>query len=174
MDIFDVTNQKSCCKGGRKVCITSEWNLAVKDVEPRFQVYDADGNHIESETLKLNQPSEEKDVKKRPIVKNYFINFLTPEQNYETVRSIQDDKGLTIKLLLYRKSDGCESPKKFNFRYIQHIANCCDYCDKKVDSESSENLAQGQPRARSHRSPHSPPSSKRNRSSMDTKLGSPR
>jgi len=160
MDIFDVTNQKSCCKGGRKVNISSEWNLAVKDVEPRLQVYDADGNHIESETLKLNQPSDEKAVKAVPIVKNMFINFLSPKQDYEIVRSIQVDKGLTIKVLLYRKSDDCESPKKFNFRYIQHIAGECPYCDKMVDSDSPEDLAQGQPRAQPNRKKRINPTSK--------------
>ena len=151
MDIFDVTNQKSCCKGGRKITITSEWNLAVKDVEPRLQVYDADGNHIENETMNLNQPSDEKAVRKLPIVKNLFINFLSPEQDYEKVRSIQVDKGLTIKLLLYRKSDDSESPKKFNFHYTQHKPNCCLYCDYKVDSDSPEDLAEGQPRAQPNR-----------------------
>ena len=151
MDIFDVTNQKSCCKGGRKITITSEWNLAVKDVEPRLQVYDADGNHIESEKMNLNQPSDEKAVKKLPIVKNLFINFLSPEQDYEKVRSIQVEKGLTIKLLLYRKSDDSESPKKFNFHYTQHKANGCYYCDYKVDSDSPEDLAEGQPRAQPNR-----------------------
>ena len=160
MDIFDVTNQKSCCKGGRKITITSEWNLAVKDVEPRLQVYDAEGNHIEHETMNLNQPSDEKAVKKLPIVKNLFVNFLSPEQDYKKVRSIQFEKGLTIKLLLYRKSDESESPKKFNFHYIEHKPNGCVYCDYKVDSDSAEDLAEGQPRAQPNRSKRSLPGSR--------------
>ena len=142
MDIFDVTNQESCCKGGRKITITSEWNLAVKDVEPRFQVYDKFGNHVEEETMKLNQPSDEKAVKKPPIVKNMFINFLSPEQDYETVRSIQVEKGLIIKLLLHRRSDESESPTKFDFKYTQHKDNGCF-----TSLHSTEDLAKGQPRA---------------------------
>ena len=160
MDIFDVTNQKSCCKGGRKITITSEWNLAVQDVEPRLQVYDAEGNHVEHETMNLNQPSDEKAVRKLPIVKNLFINFLSPEQDYKKIRSIQSEKGLTIKLLLYRKSDESESPKKFNFHYTEHTPNGCFYCDYKVDSDSAEVLAEGQPRAQPNRSKRSLPGSR--------------
>ena len=160
MDIFDVGNQKSCCKGGRKIIITSEWTLAVKEVEPRLQVYDANDNHIKEETERLNQPTDEKAVKKLPVIRNMFINFLSPEQDYETVHSIQNEKGLTIKLLLYRKSDDSESPKKFNFTYIQHKSNSCFYCDYKVDSDAPENLAEGQPRAQPNRKKRELPGSR--------------
>ena len=131
MDIYDVINQKSCCMGGRKVCIVSEYSLAKEDVKPVLQIYDQDDNHV-PEMEYLITPIQDKDVK----VRNLTIHLLTPPQNYLNIHSLELD-GYVIKLLLKRDTDGYESPNKYKFQYIQH-QECpgmymCPFCDLKVD-----------------------------------------
>ena len=66
MDIFDVINQKSCCRGGRKVCIVSEYSLSKEDVRPVLQIYDQDDNQVPEMEYLIN-PIGKKDF----IVRNF-------------------------------------------------------------------------------------------------------
>ena len=134
LDILDVFNQKSCCSGGRKINVTSEWTLDVKEVLPKLQVYDEEGNHIEEESDMLIQPNE-------TFVRSLSVSFLSPSQKLNTIREIEE-RGHKMKLLLYRTTDGYESPKKICFQYIP-CHDQCDYCVKKVDGDSSGKLEKG-------------------------------
>jgi len=131
MDIFDVINQKSCCKGGRKVCIVSEYSLSKEDVRPVLQIYDQDDNPVPEMEYLIN-PIEKKDFK----VRNLTIHLLMPQQNFANINHLEME-GYVIKLLLKRDTDGYESPKKFKFQYIQHLEcngmHMCPFCDFKVD-----------------------------------------
>ena len=138
MDIFGVTNKKSCYSGGRKITITSWWDLDKESVKPRLQVYDANDKLIEDMTEELlNQPSE-------IVTTQRNIDFLSPSQNadkiekifYEMVGTEMRSTGNTIKLLLKRTgSDELESEKKVVFHYIP-CHNNCDYCVRDVDGEA--------------------------------------
>merc|ERR1711936_788986 len=56
---FTEINVKSCCGlGGRKVFMISQGLLA-QDVEPRFQLFDPEGNRLESMEHLLNQPARD-------------------------------------------------------------------------------------------------------------------
>ena len=135
LDIFGVTNKKSCYNGGRKITITSMWDLDKDSVRPRLQVYDEEGEHLYEMTEELlSQPSVRKED-----VQDRHIDFLSPSQTedkiekifFETIGREKRRTGNTIKLLL-KRSDGVESDKKIVFQYIPCNGNC-DYCHRKVD-----------------------------------------
>ena len=128
MDFYDATPHKSCVKGGRKIIMVSEYNLA-KDVSPVFQVYDEFDVHRPELDEFLVQPN-----KTEFNLKNQTIIFITPEQ--PRLLEIRNNmSNYNIKLLAKRKGDGYTSNKMFNFRYIEHEVNQCPFCDYKVDSD---------------------------------------
>ena len=137
LDISHAINLKSCCKGGRQVSIHSEYTLEKKDVKPVFGVFDPKDNGEDPtnyiENYKLNQPDERK-----MHIGNLGIVFRTPEQNIDVVSEILSS-GYQIKLLLHRKFDDYESPKKFVFTYINHESHKCIFCDLDVDGEDNNN-----------------------------------
>ena len=135
LDIFDVTNRKSCYNGGRKINITSVWDLDKESVTPRLQVYDGKGRYLHEMTEELlSQPSVRKED-----VEDRHIDFLSPSQTedkiekiyFETIGREKRRNRNTIKLLL-KRSDGVESDKKIVFQYIPCNGNC-DYCHRDVD-----------------------------------------
>jgi len=121
MDLYDVSVEKSCVRGGRKVFMESEYSLA-KDVRPIFQVHDQESFHCPADDHLINQP-EEKDIK----VRNYSIHFITPRQNEDVIKSLAD-QNKHIVLLLRRGSDKYESPNTFEFQYDIH-KNQCTFCE---------------------------------------------
>ena len=121
MDLHDVSAQKSCTKGGRKIFMESEYSLA-KDVRPVFQVYDEADNHWPEDDEKLNQPGG-KAVK----VRNNAIHIITPEQQESVIDQLALENK-TIFLLFKRDSDGYCSPRKFPFQYDPHHRTHCIFC----------------------------------------------
>ena len=121
MDLHDVSAQRSCCRGGRKIFMESEYSLA-KDVRPVFQVYDEAGNHWPEDDQKLNQPAG-KQVK----VRNNAIHIITPEQQESIINQLALDNK-HIELLFKRDSDGYCSPNKFWFQYDPHPRAHCLFC----------------------------------------------
>eukprot|EP00090_Calanus_glacialis_P045778 TRINITY_DN8715_c0_g1_i1.p1 TRINITY_DN8715_c0_g1~~TRINITY_DN8715_c0_g1_i1.p1 ORF type:complete len:716 (-),score=145.66 TRINITY_DN8715_c0_g1_i1:91-2238(-) len=136
MDFYDATPHKSCVKGGRKIIMVSEYNLA-KDVLPIFQVHDESGVHRCDLDKFINQPQPD-DYN----LKNQTIIFLTPAQPrlQELHKNLNN---FSIKLLAKRKGDGYTSNKMFNFRYIDHKSNSCLFCDFNVDSDEVVQIESG-------------------------------
>ena len=126
MDMYDAWPRKSCSQGGRKVMMISEYDLA-DDVEPIFEVYDAQGNHrveIEEQNL-IAQPKNSPTTK---TVKNSTIIFLTPAQpNLQVIQEIIGN--FTTKLVAKRMSDGLVSNRAFPFQYTK----CHSTCDHTID-----------------------------------------
>ena len=104
----------------------SEYDLA-DDVEPIFEVYDAQGNHrveIEEQNL-IAQPKNSPTTK---TVKNSTIIFLTPAQpNLQVIQEIIGN--FTTKLVAKRMSDGLVSNRAFPFQYTK----CHSTCDHTID-----------------------------------------
>ena len=126
---FTEINVKSCCGlGGRKIFMISQGLLA-QDVEPRFQLFEADGTRLESMEHLLNQPS--RDI---TILKEMIIFIAPPQENIELIFS----NNWEIKLLGVRLSDNMESSTKFSFQYFPHdFYDPCIFCAVKPDGESS-------------------------------------
>ena len=151
MDIHDVSVQKSCTAGGRKVFMVSEFGLA-DDVIPVFQVYDNDGRHCPEDDLRINQPDEWR-LKRR----KESIHFITPPQNNDVIYNFEI-LNKSLRLLFKRKSDNYESPTSFKFQYVHHpedisSGGICFICDLKVDTAGDDDvvtLAEGlqQPKPR--------------------------
>jgi len=136
MDLYDATPLKSCAKGGRKIIMVSEYNLA-KGVWPIFQVHDESGNHIPFLDKFLDQPATN-----QISLKNQTIIFLTPAQ--PKLQEIESHlKNFSIKLLAKREGDGYTSNKEFTFKYIDHKFNGCPYCDFKVDTDEFVQIETG-------------------------------
>ena len=138
LDIFSVTNKKSCYHGGRKITIISRWDLDKESVRPRLQVYNEKGEHLNHMTEELNQPSVIKEVEVR------HIDFLSPSQNedkiekilYEMVEKEMRRTGNTIKLLL-KRTDSVDSETKVVFQYIPCQENCI-YCNVDLDVDGED------------------------------------
>ena len=125
MDIHDISVQRSCTKGGRKVIIDSEYSLA-KDVRPIFQVHDEYGNHCEHDDWKLNQPTQ-------PKVRNSSIHIITPPQPEKVIHElILSRKHIVIRFK--RDSDQYESPLYFPFTYDLHPEKWCIFCELYPDT----------------------------------------
>jgi hypothetical protein len=129
MDLHDATPLRSCAKGGRKVMMIAEFGIA-KDVEPRFQLYDADDKRLKDfEEQFIEQPrASETTVMKETII------FITPPQPHaETLMR----NGWKLKLAARRNSDGLVSKKKFDFDYVPHdFYSPCVFCFIGPDSLS--------------------------------------
>ena len=76
LKLYDCTPRKSHPSGGRKVIMIGEYNLA-DDVVPRFEVYDADGNHRPDVDDFIMQPIKSPSTM---AIKNTTIIFLSPAQ----------------------------------------------------------------------------------------------
>ena len=121
MDLHDISAQRSCTSGGRKIFMEGEYSLA-KDVRPVFQVYNEAGNHCPEDDEKLNQPGG-KQVK----VRNSSIHLITPEQKTSVIAQVARENK-NIFLLFKRDSDGYCSPKKVVFQYVRHHDTACLFC----------------------------------------------
>ena len=126
---FTEINVKSCCGlGGRKIFMISQGLLA-QDVEPRFQLFDPEGNRLESMEHLLNQPA--RDI---TILKEMIIFIAPPQDNVELIFS----NNWEIKLLGVRASDNMESSTKFSFQYFPHdFYDPCIFCLVKPDGVTS-------------------------------------
>jgi len=145
MDLHDVSVQRSCTRGGRKVFMESEYSLA-KDVLPVFQVYDEYENHLPEDDKRLTQPSG-REIK----VRNNAIHIITPQQPEDVIDDLMNFNK-TIFLLFKRESDGYCSPNKVKFQYDPHREFCwfC-HCYPDTASEGQKpDLAKGleQPKPR--------------------------
>ena len=136
MDIHDISVQRSCTKGGRKVMIESEYSLA-KDVRPLFQVEDEFGNHLHHEDGRLNQPVNLK-------VRNYSIHIITPPQDENVINDLERNRKHIV-LRFKRASDQYESPVSFRFRYDIHPPLDCIFCAFYPDTASEGELPRLQP-----------------------------
>ena len=129
MDLHDVSLQKSCTAGGRKVIMVSEFSLA-NDVIPVFRVYDRDGQPCPRDEERINQPG-------KFTWRKEAILFMTPAQNNDVINDLAL-QNKSIHLLLRRKSDNYESPKTFEFQYIPHPEDgrieVCLICQFKLDT----------------------------------------
>ena len=111
--------------------------LLAQDVEPRFQLFEADGNRLESMEHLLSQPS--RDI---TILKEMIIFIAPPQENIELIFS----NNWEIKLLGVRLSDNMESSTKFSFQYFPHdFYDPCIFCSVKPDGESSSSSCLPEP-----------------------------
>ena len=84
MDLHDATPLRSCAEGGRKIVMIAEFGLA-KDVEPRFQLYDSDGNRLKDQEDKvLAQPSDQPG-KSVSIMKETIVFITLKQPNTEMI-----------------------------------------------------------------------------------------
>ena len=126
MDFVDAHPRRSCCRGGRKVILLSEYNLC-KDIVPVFLVYTTDpetGEEEERSDLEqlLRQPE---DVE----VRNTQVLFRTPAQD-RLEELVEPHK---LKLAVRRLADGHLSTTKFTWKFERHNEGNCIECDWKVD-----------------------------------------
>ena len=130
LELHDVTPLKSCVRGGRKIIMISEYDLADETV-PVFQVWKDNIRRHDLEQY-VRQPPELPGENTINFRKSSII-FLTPAQT-------QLDKlgqGAEIRLTLIRKGDGQNANNSFPFTYEQHAVNgrnwsspvTCVYCD---------------------------------------------
>merc|ERR1712066_714250 len=121
MDLHDATPLSSCANGGRKVVMLAEFGLA-KDVMPRFQLYNDEGVRL---------TGEEESLLSQPLLADTSIMR-------ETIRT----RGLTIKLVARRSSDGYVSKKKFDFVYLPHdYYDPCFFCYENPDNNPESSRA---------------------------------
>ena len=134
MDMYDATPRKSCIRGGRKIIMVSEYNLA-KGVVPIFEVHNEFGVHMPQLDGYLAQPEQF-------VIKNQTIIFLTPPQeNLQALENILSN--FSIKLLAKRVGDGYTSNREFEFKYINHRHNSCPFCDMNVDTDELVQIEAG-------------------------------
>jgi len=134
MDLHDATPLSSCANGGRKVVMLAEFGLA-KDVMPRFQLYNDEGVRLtgEEESL-LSQPL----LADTSIMRESIVFITPPQPHVETIRT----RGLTIKLVARRSSDGYVSKKKFDFVYLPHdYYDPCFFCYENPDNNPESSRA---------------------------------
>jgi len=136
MDLHDATPLRSCAVGGRKIVMIAEFGLA-KDVEPRFQLYNSDGERLKDQEEKfLRQPSDRPG--KSVLILKETIIFITPEQPFVEM-FIQND--WKVKLVARRLSDGLVSKTKFDFDIVPHDYYCpggvqiCPFCEIDPDKQ---------------------------------------
>ena len=131
-DILDISAQKCCSDGGRKVILISKFNLDRKNVLPVFRLFNQEDKNIdfEQKSCIILQPDQLQIQKEQRTV-----TFLTPKQNPETLKIIEN-QNWTIKLAFVRNINGSRvfSATQFVFRYIEHDSEHCDFCDSLPDS----------------------------------------
>ena len=133
MDFSLATPLRSCARGGRKVFMVAQGQIA-QDVEPRFLLYDENDKRLTSMEHILIQPNDPRipDKKNVSVLKEMVI-FITPPQEEESVAMIMKNRW-TVKLAGVRKSDGYESEKKFDFNYVpSDFYDPCIFCSLKPD-----------------------------------------
>merc|ERR1712088_832911 len=111
-----------------------EFGLA-KDVMPRFQLYNDEGVRVtgEEESL-LSQPL----LADTSIMRESIVFITPPQPHVETIRT----RGLTIKLVARRSSDGYVSKKKFDFVYLPHdYYDPCFFCYENPDNNPESSRA---------------------------------
>ena len=139
MDIHDVSLQKSCTAGGRKVIMVSEFSLA-DDVIPIFRVFDSDGQNCPEDEQRINQPHEKKFTWRKES-----ILFMTPAQNIDVINDLANHNK-RLHLLFKRKSDDYESPSSFEFQYVPHPEErrfgLCIICDHNVDTAGEQRVVE--------------------------------
>lgn len=135
LDFARATPLASCEKGGRKIYMISQGQIA-QDVEPRFQLYDENGVRLEDKENLLTQPNDRRNPdKKNVIVLKEMIIFITPAQN--NIEMIIRNRW-KIKLVGIRISDGYESITKFDFDYFPDDYYVpCIFCELQPDGYSS-------------------------------------
>jgi len=136
LDFAIATPLRSCSKGGRKVLMVSEGQIA-RDVEPKFLLYDQNDRRLEEMDHILIQPNDSRNPSaKNTIVLKESIIFITPAQpNIELIMK----NGWLIKLVGVRKSDGFESLKKFIFTYVpDDFYDPCIFCELHPDGNSGK------------------------------------
>jgi len=131
MDFVEASPLRGCSKGGRKVLMVAE-NQIAKDVEPVFLLYDQNGERLEEMEDILTQPNDERfpDAKNVSVMKETIIFITPPQPNIEMIMR----NGWRIKLAGLRKSDGFVSTKKFNFNYMpDDYYEPCIFCELRPD-----------------------------------------
>ena len=145
LELHDVHPLKSCSKGGRKITMMSEYDLAENTI-PIFQVW-KDGVHRKDLDKFLIQPSftNGRTGERAMYIRKSSITFLTPNQ------PLLHDLGheAVIKLTLKRGGDGQLSNNAFDFGYDHHPSTSeCPYCDMHIDSSERATIQKPSERAR--------------------------
>ena len=108
LDIKYVKPNISCVMGGCEVLVVTEHKFDPKSVEPRFQLFDEQGNRHESEEAHVSQPKiKDKDDR--------TITFFTPEQNSAFVLPPYQ-----LRLILKRTNSEVTTPNGVIFCYKPH------------------------------------------------------
>ena len=107
--------------------MTGDYQLA-DDVVPRFEVYDADGNHRPDVDDFIMQPIKSPSTM---VIKNTTIIFLSPAQ--PDLEEIKLKIGnFSLKLVAYRQRDALTS-NAFAFEYS-------DSCDHRMDGDGEAKI----------------------------------
>ena len=108
LDIKYVKPNMSCVRGGCEVLVVTEHKFDPKSVEPRFQLFDEQGNRHEGEEAHVSQPKiKDKDDR--------TITFFTPEQNSAYVLPPYQ-----LRLILKRTNSEVTTPNGVIFSYKPH------------------------------------------------------
>ena len=145
LELHDVHPLKSCSKGGRKITMMSEYDLADNTI-PVFQVW-KDGVQREDLDKFLIQPSmnEARTGERAMHIRKSTITFLTPHQ--PLLHDLGHDA--IIRLTLKRDGDGQLANNAFDFGYDHHpTASACPYCDFYIDSNGPVSIQKPSERAR--------------------------
>lgn len=131
LEIHDVNPLKSCSRGGRKVMMISEYDLA-EGTLPVFQLWDGSRRALELEHL-LHQPEQQHPSQPRTMsIRKNTIIFLTPAQP----NLFKLNPNIKIKLTLRRSGDGQIANNAFYFTYTEHPGLCL-YCDNHLDADDA-------------------------------------
>ena len=86
MDFVEASPLRGCSKGGRKVLMVAE-NQIAKDVEPVFLLYDQNGERLEEMEDILTQPNDERfpEAKNVSVMKETIIFITPPQPNIEMI-----------------------------------------------------------------------------------------
>lgn len=132
LELYDVSPLKSCSKGGRKIVMVSEYDLA-ENTMPVFQVWKNGVRRPEMEHL-LRQPAMQESSDRTLCIRKSTVIFLTPAQpNLKRL-----EPGSQIRITLRRGGDGQFANNSFNFFFEEHneTKKSCIFCHEHIDSNT--------------------------------------
>ena len=135
LELHDVSPLKSCSRGGRKITMISEYDLADNTI-PVFQVWKDSERREDLEKFLIQPSMNQSSTGERTMnIRKSTITFLTPPQ--PLINDLGHDA--TIKLTLKRDGDGTHANNAFDFGYDLHPTSgqhntMCSYCDAPIDS----------------------------------------
>ena len=135
LELHDISDPRgSCTGGGFKMLLSSEFKApTLKNQGPAIRAVfvleeNVDGfaryRLAEEMFAGFNQISLDKD---KFQIHYTTLAFKIPPQNPAVINDIYN-RGMTLKIALYRPFDGKFSKTKFEFRYLEHVDGMCHFC----------------------------------------------